>query len=221
MDLDRLIELAFDRTPTPAEVEEVARSERIPVEELLDRFARRVAERYFDGAYSFGDADMAMNHLFAWATAVTGSGLPEFAWKVFEAFDAGEFVRPGTPEDHQGEALTRTLLSGCLRMEPVVCPPFEEATRRFQKFLSENGWPPDVVWVKTNEQLEPLPSAEVTRAFESARHRGLGVCLYAIRVRAGCTFAVVEYPRDSDEAERLMYPSDGGLKLSLAVKGAV
>jgi hypothetical protein len=47
MDLDSLIELAFDRTPTPAEVEEVASSERIPVEELLDRFARRVAERYF------------------------------------------------------------------------------------------------------------------------------------------------------------------------------
>jgi len=52
MDLDSLIELAFDRTPTPAEVEELASFERIPVEELLDRFSRRVAEQYFDGAYS-------------------------------------------------------------------------------------------------------------------------------------------------------------------------
>jgi hypothetical protein len=101
-------------------------------------------------------------------------------------------------------------------MDPVDCPPFEEATRRFQKFLSENGWPTDIVWVTTNEHLEPIPSAEVTRAFESARRRGLGVCLYAIRVRAGSTLAVMEYPSDSDEAERLMYPSDGGLKLSAA-----
>ena len=58
---------------------------------------------------------MAMNNLFAWATAVPGAGLPEFAWKVFGAFDAGEFVRPGTPEDEQGEAVTQTLLSDCMR----------------------------------------------------------------------------------------------------------
>lgn len=37
MDLERLIEIAFDRTPTPPEVVEVASSERIPVEEVLDR----------------------------------------------------------------------------------------------------------------------------------------------------------------------------------------
>lgn len=49
-DLDRLIDLAFDRTPTPAEVEEVARSECIPVEQLLDRFARSlVGERMAAG----------------------------------------------------------------------------------------------------------------------------------------------------------------------------
>lgn len=61
-----------------------------------------------------------MNHLFAWATAVAGRGLPDFASKVFGAFDAGEIVRPGAPEDQQGEALTRTLLSACLRMETVT-----------------------------------------------------------------------------------------------------
>lgn len=223
MDLDRLIEVAFARTPTSAEIEEVANSERIPMEEALDRFARRVAERYLDGVYSFGDSDMAMNNLFAWSTAVIGSGLPKFAWKVFGAFDAGEFMRPGAPEDQQGEALTRKLLSGWVRMEsrvmgPIVCPPFDEATRRFQKFLRENGWPTEIVWVKIDENLEPLASAEVMREFEFARHRRLGVCLCAIRVSGGSSFAVVEYPRDADEAERLMYPCDGGLKLSVAVK---
>ena len=40
-----------------------------------------------------------------------------------------------------GRDLTRRLLSGCLQMEPLVCPPFEEATHPFQKFLLENGWP--------------------------------------------------------------------------------
>jgi hypothetical protein len=58
---------------------------------------------------------------------------------------------------------------------------------------------------------------DTSSVFESARRRGLGVCLYAIRVRAGSTLAVVEYPSDSDEAERLMYPSNGGLKFSAAV----
>ena len=117
MDLDRLIELAFDRMPTLAEVEDVASSQRISAEEVLDRFARRVAERYLDGVYSFGDADMAMSNLFGWGTAVTGTGLPEFAWKVFGAFDAGEFERPDVPEDQQGEGLTRALLAECLRPE--------------------------------------------------------------------------------------------------------
>ena len=122
MDLDRLIEVAFARTPTSAEIEEAANSELIPLDGLLDQFARRVAERYLDDVYSFGDSDMAMNALFAWSAGATDSGLPEFAWKVFGAFDAGEFGRPGVPEDQAGEALTRRLLSDCLRIEPRAEP---------------------------------------------------------------------------------------------------
>ncbi len=117
MDMERLIEVAFNRTPTRAEVEEAASLECVSVETLLNRFARRVAERYLGGVYSFGDADMAMNELFACSTIVMGTGLPEFAWKVFGAFDGGELTRPGVPEDQQGEALTRTLLSVCLQTE--------------------------------------------------------------------------------------------------------
>ena len=115
MSLDRLIELAFSRTPTFEEVEQVARLEHVSVEKLLDLLARRVAERYHEGVYTFGDADAAMNHIFAWATTFMDKGLPAFAGKVFEAFDAGEFERPGVSQDEQGEALTRTLLSVCLR----------------------------------------------------------------------------------------------------------
>lgn len=103
-------------------------------------------------------------------------------------------------------------------MEPTACPPFEEAICRFQEFLSENGWPSEIVWVRTEEDLEPLPTPAVTREFERARQRGLGVCLYAIRKTGSSSLAVVENPRDSDEAERFMYPLDGGLKLSVAVR---
>lgn len=55
-----------------------------------------------------------------------------------------------------------------MTMEPIVCPPFEESTRRFQKLLFANGWLTEIVCMKTDERLEPLPPAEVTREFEFA-----------------------------------------------------
>jgi hypothetical protein len=79
--------------------------------------ARRVAERYLEGVYNFCDADAAMNHLFAWGTSVTGNDLPQFVSKMFEAFDAGEFLRPGAPEERQGEALTQALLAERVQTE--------------------------------------------------------------------------------------------------------
>lgn len=101
----------------------------------------------------------------------------------------------------------------------TTCPPFEEATRRFQEFLSENGWPSEIVWVRTEENLQPLPLEAIRREFERARQQGLGVCLSAIRKTESSALAIVEYPLDADEAERLMYSSDGGLKLSVRVTG--
>ena len=97
------------------------------------------------------------------------------------------------------------------------CPSFKEATNRFRTFLFENGWPTEIVWVKRAERLdERLQPDQAHREYEFARQQGFGVCLYAVRAVGGSSFAVVEYPRDSDEAERLMYPSDGTLKLSVA-----
>ena len=99
------------------------------------------------------------------------------------------------------------------------CPSFDEATRRFQEFLSGNDWPTQIVWVSADQHVESLQVAQARLEFDFARNRGLGVCLRAIRVTGGSTIAAVEYPRDDDEAERLMYPSDGGLKLSLVMRG--
>ena len=85
----------------------------------------------------------------------------------------------------------------------------------------ESGWPIEIVWMKSPELAERLQPGECKSEYEFARRQGLGVCLHATRVIEGSTtLAVVEYPHDPDEAERLMYPSDGGLKLSLALKGA-
>jgi len=111
-----------------------------------------------------------------------------------------------------------------MRRDPVLptpgeCPAFEEATNRFKAFLLQNGWPTDIVWVKSTEHLDRIQLSEARREYEFARHQGLGVCLHAIRVARGSAVAVVEYPRDSDESERLMYPSDGGLKLTVAATG--
>lgn len=100
---------------------------------------------------------------------------------------------------------------------PVACPPFEVATKRFQAFLLQNGWPTGIVWVRNTDQREQLPPSEAEREYDFARHQGLGVCLDAIHVVRGATVALVMYPNDADEAERLMYPADGGLKLSVAV----
>ena len=109
--------------------------------------------------------------------------------------------------------------------EALECPSFEEATNRFRAFLSLNGWPTEIIWVKSAEQcgfqhadqLERLQPPEAKRDYEFARHAGLGVSLVGLLVVRGSTFAAVQYPRDADEAERLMYPSDGGLKLSVIV----
>ena len=77
----------------------------------------------------------------------------------------------------------------------------------------------EIAWVMSAEHLEPLRLSEAEREYEFARHQGLGVCLDGVRVVRGATIAAVIYPCDADEAERLMYPSDGGLKLSVAVTG--
>jgi hypothetical protein len=100
---------------------------------------------------------------------------------------------------------------------PVTCPPFEEATKRFQAFLFQNGWPTEIVWVRNTDQREQLRASEAEGEYDFARRQGLGVCLDAIRIVQDSTIALVTYPNNADEAERLMYPADGGLKLSVVV----
>jgi hypothetical protein len=111
MGLDDLIETASSNRPLAlADVEATARQVGLAVPDVLDLFARTVAMRYLKGDYSYGHADMAMNQLFGFAHAVSGVGLPEFAWQVFGAFDEGEYIHDGEPPEQQGESRTRELL---------------------------------------------------------------------------------------------------------------
>lgn len=47
---------------------------------------------------------MAMNYFFSYAIARTDTGLSQYGWAVYEAFDQGEF-------GENGEKLTQQLLA--------------------------------------------------------------------------------------------------------------
>jgi hypothetical protein len=98
------------------------------------------------------------------------------------------------------------------------CPLFAEAIIRFQAFLRECGWPTEIAWVRTlGDRDITVESVEAECDYEAARRRGFGVCLDGLRIENGMTVAQVMSPRDADEAERGMYPSNGSLKLSVAL----
>jgi hypothetical protein len=70
-----------------------------------------------------------MNALFGFAYQEDGPGFQSIAWKVFIAFDEGEYVRPDIAE-MQGEIRTRWLLEEIVELRrahhqtspPVRCP---------------------------------------------------------------------------------------------------
>lgn len=120
MTLDNLISTAADHPLKRAEVEAAASALGVPVHDLFDLFACAVGRRYLSGAYSYRLADGAMNHLFGFAYAESGVGLPRVAWDVYVAFDEGEHVHSGEADGLQGEARTRALLE---RLEALRAGP--------------------------------------------------------------------------------------------------
>ena len=106
---------------------------------------------------------------------------------------------------------------------------FRDAVAQFQAFLSDQGWPTAIAWVSTwtiarsadrTPVIESINTSHETDAaseYDAARDRGLGVCFDAICTIGDTTYATVLWPADARDAELLLYPSDGGLKLSVAV----
>jgi hypothetical protein len=108
----------------------------------------------------------------------------------------------------------------------MSCPIFEDAMARFRAFLSEQGWPTELVWVRpadggrgspSKHSWRKCPEAYARKEYNEARAKGLGVCLDAVCIVGSTTCATILYPADERDAELLMFPSDGGLKLSVAV----
>ena len=111
MTIDELIDVAVERALHREEVMATAAALRLDVGDLLNQFALNAALRYLRGELSYADADFALNNLFAFAHVTARLNLPDVAWQIYTAFDEGEYLRNGEPEDTQGETRTKALLS--------------------------------------------------------------------------------------------------------------
>jgi hypothetical protein len=69
--------------------------------EMFDAFAKEVAEGYEKRKYAWRDCDTAMNALFGFAYAVSKSNLPDYAFRVYLAFDEGEYHEGGELVTHK------------------------------------------------------------------------------------------------------------------------
>ena len=133
MMLDGLIGRAAAWELRAEEFNAAARAAGISSSELTDAFARAVADGFRSGVIPWVVGDEAMNWLIQHSLPEDGVGvLSPLAERVFEAFDQGEFIHRGEPEDRQGEARTRTLLNWALTGDEEHLAPFgPESTRAF------------------------------------------------------------------------------------------
>lgn len=115
MAIEQLVKEAFTAPLSERVIRDAAADMGMPVDALLVLFAKDVAEKYLAGAYSWYFGDVVMNNLYSSAYAHSDVCLPEFAWRVFEAFDEGEYIHLAESDDRGGEPLTRALLTDLLR----------------------------------------------------------------------------------------------------------
>src|SRR4051812_47522423 len=106
---------------------------------------------------------------------------------------------------------------------------FDEALSRFRAFLRSQGWPTAIVWARAGDVIRDSSEvisivrrqsgsdSEARRTFEDGLGGGLGVSFEAVCTLGDETVAVVAFPADSREAELLMYPPDGSLRMSAAM----
>ena len=110
MNLQDFIQQAFLKAPSEAIIRNVAAELHMSVEALLEALAKNAATNYLGGAYSWEFGDRVMNNIYSSTYVHSDLCLPPFAWKVFEAFDEGEYVHRGVLPEMDGEPRTRTLL---------------------------------------------------------------------------------------------------------------
>jgi hypothetical protein len=115
-DLDALLAILAGDEPRP-KLQAEGRVRGVSLPELYNSLALEVARRFLHGRMDFSDADHLANTLSAliMGDAVDyGDGfvLPQPAWSIYEAFDAGEWNR-GEPHDPV-ERYTRPSLEAIL-----------------------------------------------------------------------------------------------------------
>jgi hypothetical protein len=93
-----LADLNLGDTPSPQDVRA-----------FCDSFARLLVDQYLRRDLPWTDADTAANHIFNLMIQHCGDRVPDHAWEVYLAFDAGECTPPG------GDAITRPLIEEVTR----------------------------------------------------------------------------------------------------------
>jgi hypothetical protein len=112
--MDELISTALRR---PVEVSDLALQGDNSAEEIriaCDRFARRLVELYQSGSLTWKQADTAANHIYLLMVRQCGDRVPDYAWDVYLAFDAGECIAPG------GDPTTRPLIEQIVTLYATV-----------------------------------------------------------------------------------------------------
>ncbi len=77
-----------------------------PTNVFCNRDAQMVTDAYLKGFVSWLAADAVVNHLYPFILEC--AAVPEYAWGVYEAFDAGEY-HPDTPQ-LTDDAVTKSAL---------------------------------------------------------------------------------------------------------------
>jgi hypothetical protein len=104
---------------------------------------------------------------------------------------------------------------------------FDDAVAKYAEFLKQCGCPQRIIWVAPKDVLftgssliyiklsVPESNAAAARKeYEAGIASTLGVEFRTLCGLHGATCCFVWFPRDREEAQRMMLPADGGLKMS-------
>jgi hypothetical protein len=104
---------------------------------------------------------------------------------------------------------------------------FDDAVAKYVDFLKQCGCPPRIIWVAPKDVLFTgssliyirlsVPESNVAAArkeYEAGITSTLGVEFRSLCELNGATCCFVWFPRDREEAQRMMMPADGSLKMS-------
>jgi len=101
MSIEELVQSAFKAPLADRNMEEACSASKKSRPEIFDAFAKEIAEGYEKKKYAWRDCDTAMNALFGFAYAVSKSELPDYSFRVYLAFDEGEYHEGGELITHK------------------------------------------------------------------------------------------------------------------------